>query len=96
MGFYFEKFFFFEEFIKIELVSKVDLINNNKEIYIGIYKVKCWLVEILGIFGEVLVFLRNEEWDFVNRVLMMCFYDWYGVKLWDFNGYFWGYNIKFI
>ena len=37
--------------------------------------------------------MKDEKWDSANRAALFRYYDWYGVKPWDRNGYFWGYNI---
>ncbi len=80
----------------LELITPIDkttLIEKNAEIQ-SRYKFKSThFVETSGTSGQVLHFYRNEEWDSCNRASIMRGYSWYGVKPWDRNGYFWGYNI---
>ncbi|MCW8091288.1 phenylacetate--CoA ligase family protein [Alteromonas sp. ASW11-130] len=74
-------------------ISKVDLIQHNDTIHSTQTFAKKLLAETSGTSGEALAFYRNEEWDSTNRAGVMRCYDWYNVKPWDKNGYFWGYNI---
>lgn len=77
----------------LPILSKKDLIKNNTNVH-TLYKFrKKFLSETSGTSGEALKFYRNEEWDSRNRAALFRSYDWYGVKPWDNNGYFWGYNI---
>lgn len=78
----------------IPTVCKTDLINNNKEIHSKAEMEKCFLAETSGTSGVSLSFLRNEEWDSANRAHVMRAYSWYGVNVWDRNGYFWGLNLS--
>lgn len=73
--------------------DKAVLIQNNAEVHADyIFKsVKTAITS--GTSGEALSFKRSEEWDSANRAGVMRGYSWYGVKVSDKNGYFWGYNI---
>lgn len=77
----------------IPSLNKDDLINCNNDIHSDYKFKKLFFSETSGTSGQVLKFKRNEEWDSHNRAAMFRGYDWYGVKPWDINGYFWGYNI---
>lgn len=74
-------------------IDKSTLIAHNTEIHTGFPFKKRLLAETSGTSGESLEFYRNEEWDSTNRANVMRSYAWYGVNVWDKNGYFWGYNI---
>lgn len=74
-------------------MKKRDLIDHNAEIHTDQKFTKVRLAETSGTSGAALSFMRNEEWDSLNRATIMRSYDWYGVKPWDQNGYLWGYNI---
>lgn len=54
---------------------------------------KVFLSETSGTSGQPLKFIKDEEWDSMNRAAIFRGYSWYGVKPWQKNGYFWGYNI---
>ncbi|NMH59054.1 phenylacetate--CoA ligase family protein [Alteromonas ponticola] len=75
-------------------ITKRDLIEQNAQIHSQQQFKKTLLAETSGTSGEALAFYRNEEWDSTNRASVMRCYDWYNVKPWDKNGYFWGYNIE--
>jgi phenylacetate-CoA ligase len=74
--------------------TKSTLIHANSEIHSQYQFNKTRLAETSGTSGAALSFLRNEEWDSLNRATIMRSYDWYGVKPWSKNGYLWGYNIN--
>ena len=77
----------------IPVINKEILINYNKEIHTNYKFKKLRLSETSGTSGQVLKFFRNEEWDSAHRASIYRGYSWYGIKPWDKNGYFWGYNI---
>lgn len=78
----------------IPIIDKSILLKYNKEIHTDYKFNKLFFSETSGTSGQVLKFYRNEEWDSCNRAAMFRGYHWYGVKPWDRNGYFWGYNIN--
>ncbi len=84
-----------EDLKKIPTITKKELIQDNEEIHtIKNYSFsKLFFCETSGTSGEVLKFYRDEYWDSANRASVMRGYSWFGVNLWDKNGYFWGYNI---
>lgn len=82
-----------EDLYNIPVTSKKTLIKENKNI-IPDYKFKSVkVVETSGTTGESLKYTKDEKWDSGNRAALFRYYDWYNVKPWDRNGYFWGYNI---
>jgi phenylacetate-CoA ligase len=82
-----------EDLKKFPIITKQDLIDHNDEILIKDGFNKLIFSETSGSSGQVLTFYRNKEWDAAHRSAMFRGYSWYGVKPWDRNGYFWGYNI---
>ncbi|MDM7859646.1 hypothetical protein QTP81_03365 [Alteromonas sp. ASW11-36] len=78
---------------QLPTMSKQTLIAENSRIHTSFPFAKRMLAETSGTSGEALEFYRNEEWDSQNRANVMRNYDWYGVNVWDKNGYFWGYNL---
>lgn len=77
----------------IPAADKTMLIQNNAAVHSN-YSFKNVRTAITsGTSGQALSFKRNEEWDSANRAGVMRGYSWYGVKVSDKNGYFWGYNI---
>ena len=83
-----------ELFRKIPVTTKDVLIGCNDEIHSDAVAEKLFLCETSGTSGQVLTFRRNESWDSFNRASIFRGYSWFGVNPWDFNLYFWGYNIK--
>lgn len=78
----------------LPIIDKKTLIEENERIHTN-YKFKHSnrLSETSGTTGASLRFLRNEEWDSSARAALFRGYSWYGVKPWEKNGFFWGYNI---
>ncbi|UZJ65459.1 hypothetical protein OKW96_04505 [Sphingobacterium sp. KU25419] len=74
-------------------IDKDELRINSSSINSTVKFKKIFLSETSGTSGQPLKFNKNEEWDSMNRAAMFRGYSWYGVKPWDKNGYFWGYNI---
>ncbi len=79
---------------KIPIMKKSDLVKENNQIHTSSSFAKLFECETSGTSGVVLRFRRNEEWDSFNRASIMRGYSWFGVKPWDKNGYFWGYQLK--
>ena len=82
-----------EDLYVLPPISKDDLRSHRDEITTQYSFKKLTLAETSGTSGQPLSFFRNEEWDSHNRAAMFRGYAWYGVRPWDKNGYFWGYNI---
>ena len=82
-----------EDLYVLPPISKDDLRSHRDEITTQYSFKKLTLAETSGTSGQPLSFFRNEEWDSHNRAAMFRGYAWYGVRPWDRNGYFWGYNI---
>jgi phenylacetate-CoA ligase len=74
--------------------DKSVLIDHNAAIHSQNSSEPVRLAETSGTSGLSLSFNRGESWDSLNRATMMRSYDWYGVKPWERNGYFWGFNIS--
>ena len=49
-----------------------------------------------GSTGNALVFNRNLDWDASHRAAQLRGYSWHGIKPWDKNLYFWGFNPSFV
>jgi len=79
---------------KIPILEKKHLIEFNKSIHTGMDKKKLIFSETSGSTGESLGFYRTKEWDAATRSAIFRGYSWHGIKPWDRNGYFWGYNIS--
>ena len=52
--------------------------------------------ETSGSTGIPLLFWRNSDWDASHRAAIFRGYSWYGVKPWEQNGYFWGFNFNYV
>lgn len=81
-----------KDFFNIPVISKRELLSRKSESYQEKKSEKEFLCETSGTSGEVLTFYRNESWDSFNRASMLRGYSWHGVKPWESNLYFWGYN----
>ncbi|RRG24125.1 phenylacetate--CoA ligase family protein [Ancylomarina euxinus] len=81
-----------KDFFNIPITSKSELLSRKPDIYQEKKFEKEFLCETSGTSGEVLTFYRNESWDSFNRASMLRGYSWHGVKPWESNLYFWGYN----
>lgn len=81
---------------ELPLISKSQLIKYNKDIHTPskLFK-KRFFCETSGTSGQVLTFMRDENWDSFNRASLFRGYSWHNVNPWDFNLYFWGYNTDF-
>lgn len=77
---------------KIPVITKKELIEFCGEIHTNFRGEKVFLSETSGTSGQVLKFEKNEYWDSFNRAVLLYSYEQYGVKPWDRNGYFWGFN----
>ncbi len=78
---------------KFPVITKRELIDNVSKIQSKEGFKKLRLSETSGTTGEPLKIYRNEEWDSATRAAMFRGYSWHGVKPYDKNAYFWGYNI---
>lgn len=78
---------------KVPVINKADLLDHNKDVHTVFTFKKCFVSETSGSSGQALKFQKDEYWDSFNRASIMRGYSWYGVNIWDKNGYFWGYNI---
>lgn len=76
----------------IPIIDKTEIISHKSEIQSKKGFKKLFFSETSGTSGQVLKFYRNEEWDSGTRAAMYRGYNWYGVRPWERNGYFWGYN----
>lgn len=79
---------------KIPITSKKTLIKENEKIIPTSKFERSKVIETSGTSGESLKFIKDEKWDSANRAALFRYYEWYNVKPWERNGYFWGYNIK--
>ncbi len=77
----------------LPIIDKDTLLRENRRIQSDYHFKKLFFSETSGTTGQVLKFYRNEEWESGHRAAMFRGYHWYGVKFWEKNGYFWGYNI---
>ncbi|WP_394676737.1 phenylacetate--CoA ligase family protein [uncultured Sphingobacterium sp.] len=78
---------------KLPILEKVELRTHADEINSTFKFDKVFLSETSGTSGQPLKFIKNEEWDSMNRAAIYRGYSWFGVKPWEKNGYFWGYNL---
>ncbi|PID67961.1 MAG: capsule biosynthesis protein CapK [Flavobacteriia bacterium] len=83
-----------EDLKKMPVLTKKDLIDHNKSIHTtNSFKFKkLFKAATSGSTGESLVFLRDEYADSFNRASIQRGYAWYGVSIWERNGYLWGYD----
>jgi phenylacetate-CoA ligase len=80
---------------KIPVITKSELIKHNKDIHSKENFTKKFFSVTSGTTGESLSFWKDENADSWNRAAIFRGYSWYGVRPWDFNGYFWGFDFSF-
>ncbi|WP_333889203.1 hypothetical protein [Sphingobacterium siyangense] len=78
---------------KLPILEKDELRAHASKINSTFKFDKVFLSETSGTSGQPLKFIKNEEWDSMNRAAIYRGYSWFGVKPWEKNGYFWGYNL---
>ncbi|MBC2181456.1 phenylacetate--CoA ligase family protein [Listeria booriae] len=74
-------------------ITKKILLAENEAIHATASFERLIFSETSGSTGSPLTFHRNLEWDARHRAAIHRGYDWYGIKPWHRNGYFWGYNL---
>lgn len=79
---------------KLPVITKSELILHSKNIQSSFSFKKVFRANTSGTTGSALSFLRNEKADSFNRAAIERGYSWYGVKPWERNGYFWGFNFS--
>ncbi|WP_329469269.1 phenylacetate--CoA ligase family protein [Exiguobacterium sp. 9-2] len=79
---------------KIPAITKKELLEHNSDIQITQGVGKLIFSETSGSTGEPLIFYRTKEWDARHRAAQLRGYSWHGVKPWEKNGYFWGYDFS--
>lgn len=77
---------------QLPLITKQELITYQSAIATNYSFKKLFRAKTSGTSGESLVFMRNEYADSFNRAVIQFNYGKYGIKPWDRNGYFWGFN----
>lgn len=83
-----------QDIVKLPIVDKKTILQNSSQIQIKEMRQRLVYSETSGSTGEPLVFYRNEKWDSATRAAQLRGYSWYGVKPWEKNGYFWGFNFS--
>jgi phenylacetate-CoA ligase len=82
-----------ESFSRIPVMEKETLISEADRIHTRFDFSRTFLCETSGTSGQTLTFRRDESWDSFNRAGALRGYRWYDVDPWDFNIYFWGFNL---
>ena len=80
----------------LPILTKDELRENYTNIQMKYLDEKHFSSETSGSSGEPLIFNRNESWVASHRAAQIRGYSWYGVKWWDKNIYFWGFDPSFI
>lgn len=83
-----------KDFNKFPVLSKEAVIRYNKTIHAEYSFKKVFKATTSGSSGNSLGFKRDEKADSFNRAAIFRGYSWYGIKPWDRNGYFWGFNFS--
>ncbi|MBC1457752.1 phenylacetate--CoA ligase family protein [Listeria newyorkensis] len=82
-----------EDLKEIPPITKEILLEENEMIHATSGFDRLIFSETSGSTGTPLIFHRNLEWDARHRAAIHRGYDWYDIKPWHRNGYFWGYNL---
>ena len=81
-----------DDLSEIPVVTKQEILENFSSIQNENISEKMFYSETSGSTGKPLVFYRNKDWDAWHRASVLRGYSWYGIKPWERNGYFWGFN----
>lgn len=79
----------------LPVLDKPTLMANMRDIESHEQKGKVFKSSTSGSTGQSMKFQRNLEWDAAARAAQYRGYEWYGVKPWFKNLYFWGFNYQF-
>lgn len=79
---------------QLPTLNKQDLHKHCKEIQNNPFSEKLIKSETSGTTGDTLVFYRTKQWDTATRAAQHRGYSWYGVRPWEKNLYFWGFDKK--
>lgn len=77
---------------KLPVLTRDFLRNNLNDLYTVEDKLNLIKAETSGSSGNALFFYKNKEWDASARAAQQRGYSWYGIRPWDKNIYFWGFN----
>ena len=78
----------------VPILTKKDAIAFSKEIHTNLKFKKRFKASTSGSTGNPLVFMREERTDSFNRACIFHNYAKFGVKPWERNGYFWGFDFS--
>jgi phenylacetate-CoA ligase len=85
-----------EDLKKLPVLTKEELVVENEKIHTSYSFKKKFLASTSGSSGNSLAFYRDEWADSFNRAAALRGYSWYQVKVWERNGYFWGFNFSLL
>ena len=80
---------------KIPILEKKDLHLYKDKIQSNYIFKNCKKATTSGTSGNSLQFYRDEFADSFNRASILRGYSWFDVKIWEKNGYFWGFDFSF-
>jgi phenylacetate-CoA ligase len=80
----------------IPIITKEELQENISSIFNNPNNDILIKSETSGSTGDALIFYRSQQWDAYHRAAQKRGYDWHGIKPWDKNIYFWGFNPSFL
>ena len=80
---------------KIPILEKKDLQLYKDKIQSNYIFKNCKKATTSGTSGNSLQFYRDEFADSFNRASILRGYSWFDVKIWEKNGYFWGFDFSF-
>ncbi len=80
----------------LPVLSKIEILKFNSEIHTDFKFKKKFKAITSGTTGQSLEFYRDEFADSFNRASIIKGYEYFDVKPWDRNGYFWGFNFSYV
>jgi phenylacetate-CoA ligase len=86
------KNFNIETLTSLPILTKEELREHTSEFLNNPNDDKIFTASTSGSTGEAMLFYKNTDWDAAARAAQLRAYDWYGIKPWMKNLYFWGFN----
>jgi phenylacetate-CoA ligase len=86
------KNFSIEVLTSLPILTKEELREHTSEFLNNPNDDKTFTASTSGSTGEAMLFYKNIDWDAAARAAQIRAYDWYGIKPWMKNLYFWGFN----
>jgi phenylacetate-CoA ligase len=82
----------FQTLEALPIITKSDLTTYVNSMQCYTHVKKSFSAETSGTSGTPFLFKKDLTWDTAHRASIFRGYNWFDVRPWDRNGYFWGFN----